>query len=113
MQHTKAEILEARWGKKSRFAKKDQQQVSKPKKLSTHLCYNCRQPRHFAKRCPHPKQQNQNPRADKENHGKKPIIQVKQGQLNFVGNVSIREHLPTSSFTFEYRDDIRFKGGML
>jgi hypothetical protein len=28
----------------------------------------------------------------KGNRDKKPIVQVKQGQLNFTGNLSIREH---------------------
>jgi hypothetical protein len=38
---------------------------------------------------------------------------VKQGQLNFMGNISIQEDLPTSYFTFESRDEILFKGGRL
>jgi hypothetical protein len=55
-------------------------------------------------------QQNQNPGAAKGNHGKNLIFQVKQGQLNFMGNNSIREPLPTATFTFESRDEILFKG---
>jgi hypothetical protein len=31
----------------------------------------------------------------KGNHDKKPAIQVKQEQLNFMGIISIRKHLPT------------------
>jgi hypothetical protein len=30
-----------------------------------------------------------------------------------MGNNSIQEHLPSSSFTFESRDEILFKGGRL
>jgi hypothetical protein len=79
---------------------KDQQQFSKPKKPPPRLCYNCRQPRHYANACPNPKKdksqrQNQNPGVDKGNLGKKSTIQLKQDQLNFMGNISIREHHPT------------------
>jgi hypothetical protein len=114
---SQAGILEERKGKKPRLVKKDQQQVLKPKKLP-HLCYNCKQPKHFIRNCPNPKQlepqqQNQNPGAAEAFYGKKPIFQVKPDQLNFMGNISIREHLPTSSFIFEYQDEILLKGGRL
>jgi hypothetical protein len=74
-----------------------QPQVSKPKELPPRICYNCRQPGHYANECPNPRknkpeQQNQNPRVAKGNRDKKPTIQVKQGQLNFTGDFSIREH---------------------
>jgi hypothetical protein len=57
----------------------------------------------YANECLNPKQhkpqrQNQNPGEDKGNHGKKTTIQVKQGQLNFMGDITIREHLPTFIF---------------
>jgi hypothetical protein len=35
---------------------KNQQQVSKPKELSPRICYNCRQPGHYANECPNPRQ---------------------------------------------------------
>jgi hypothetical protein len=97
---------------------KDQHQVSKPKELPPRICYNCRQPEYYANECPHPKQQklqqqNQNPRSAKGNHDNWPIFQVKQSQLNFMGNISIRGKLPTSSSTFESQDKILFKGGRL
>jgi hypothetical protein len=68
-----------------------QQQVSKPKDFPPRIFYNCRQPGHYANECPNPRknkpeQQNQNPRVAKGNHDKKPMIQVKKGQLNFMGN---------------------------
>jgi hypothetical protein len=95
--------------------RKDQQQVSKHKELPPRIFYHYRQLGHYANECPHPKQQkpqqqNQNPGAAKGNHGKNLIFQVKQGQLNFMGNNSIREPLPTATFTFESRDEILFKG---
>jgi hypothetical protein len=76
-----------------------QPQVFKPKEFQPRVCYNCRQPGHYANECPNPKrikteQQTPNPGVAKDNRVKKPMIQVKQGQLNFTGNPSIRE--PTS-----------------
>jgi hypothetical protein len=52
---------------------------------------------HFANECPNlgrikAEQQDLNPGVAKGNRDKKPIVQVKQGQLNFTGNLSIREH---------------------
>jgi hypothetical protein len=80
-----------------------QPQVSKTKELPPRICYNCKQPGHYANECPNPrknkpKQQNQNPRVAKGNRDKKPTIQVKQGQLNFTSNFSIRGHSLTVDF---------------
>jgi hypothetical protein len=82
-----------------------QPQVSKPKELPPRICYNCRQPGHYANECPNPRkikteQQTQNPGVAKGNRDKKPMIQVKQGQLNFTGNFSIQEHA-SLLFTFD------------
>jgi hypothetical protein len=41
-----------------------------------------------------PQQQKQNPGSANGNHSKKPSFQVKQSQLNFMGNISIREPSP-------------------
>jgi hypothetical protein len=75
-------------------------------------------PGHYTIACPNPKvnksqQQNQNHGAAKGGHDKKPIFRGKPDQLNSMGNISIREHLPTSSCTFESRDEILLKGGRL
>jgi hypothetical protein len=74
---------------------KNQQQVSKPNEFPPRICYNCRQPEHYANECPNPRQQkpqqqNRNPGSANGNHNTKPSFQVKQSQLNFMGNVSIR-----------------------
>jgi hypothetical protein len=74
-----------------------QPQDFKSKEFQPRVCYNCRQTGHYANECPNPKrikteQQTPNPRIAKGNRDKQPGIQVKQGQLNFTGNLSIREH---------------------
>jgi hypothetical protein len=74
-----------------------QPQVSQLKELPPRICYNCRQPGYYANECPNPRkikieQQTQDPGVAKGNRDKKPMIQVKQGQLNFVGNFSTRKH---------------------
>jgi hypothetical protein len=76
-----------------------QQPIFTPKDLPPRLCYNCRQPGHFADRCPNPRQQK--PQQQKQNPGSainnnKPSPQVEQSQLNFVGNTSIQNHLSPS-----------------
>jgi hypothetical protein len=92
-----------------------QQPISTPKDLPPRLCYNCRQPGHFANKCPNPRQQK--PQQQKQNPGSaindKPSPQVEQSQLNFVGNTSIPESLFTSPCNFESWDEILLKGGRL
>jgi hypothetical protein len=74
-------------------SKKPRQQASKPKELPPRICYNCRQPEHYANKCPNPRRnkphpQRQGSKANKSHHNKKPNNQVKQGQCNFTGIVS-------------------------
>jgi hypothetical protein len=96
--------------------KEAQQPISKPRDLPPCLCYNCRQPGHYAKEVPNPR--NQNLRQHKQNPGSainnnKPSPQVEQSQLNFLGNTSIPEPFPHSLCNFESRDEILLKGGRL
>jgi hypothetical protein len=93
-----------------------QQPIPTPKDLPPRLCYNCRQPGHFANKCPKPRQQK--PQQQKQNPGSainnnKPSPQVEQSQLNFIGNTSIPESFITSPCNFESRDEILLKGGRL
>jgi hypothetical protein len=102
--------------KRLRLIQEAQQPISTPKDLPPRLCYNCRQPGHFANKCPNPRQQN--PQQQKQNLGSainnnKPSPQVEQSQLNFVGNTSIPESSFTSPCNFESRDKIPLKGGRL
>jgi hypothetical protein len=78
--------------------KKPRQQASKPKELPPRICYNCRQPGHYANTCSNPRldkprPQRQGSKASKSHHHKKPNIQGKQDRCNFMGIVSIQEHL--------------------
>jgi hypothetical protein len=102
--------------KRLRLIQEAQQPISKPKDLPPRLCYNCRQPGHFANKCPNPRQQK--PQQQKQNPGSainnnEPSPRVEQRQLNIMGNTSIPEPFFTSPCNFESRDEILLKGGRL
>jgi hypothetical protein len=69
--------------KRLHLIKKGQQQIFKPGDLPPRLCYNCRQPGHYANECPNPRQQNpqqqkQSPESANDNHNNMPSFQVEQ-----------------------------------
>jgi hypothetical protein len=78
--------------------KKSRQQASKPKELPPRICYKFRQPGHYANTFPNPRlnkprPQRQGSKASKSHQNKKSNMQGKQDQRNFMGSVSIGEHL--------------------
>jgi hypothetical protein len=83
--------------KRLHLIKKAQQQISKPGDVPPRLCYNCRQPGHYASECPKPRQQKpqqqtQNSGSANGNHSNEPSCRVEQSQPNFVDNTSTHKY---------------------
>jgi hypothetical protein len=69
-------------------------------------CYNGGQPGHYINECPKPRQNKQNESSGFRhgNQGKKPMVQVKQGKLNFTTLADIPEEAAVLTGTFSIRD---------
>ena len=75
------------------------QQAARPD--NNNHCFKCQSPDHFAKMCPQAGQsQGQASRRNDQNKGKKQIVQVRQGLLNFTNLADLPEGAPIMSGTF-------------
>jgi hypothetical protein len=73
-----------------------------PQKGSNYRCYNCGSADHFIRDCPRPKKLNQGQSSTQgnQNKGKKPVMQVRQGRINFTTLAELPDGAPVMSGTF-------------
>jgi hypothetical protein len=90
-----------------------QQQTPKPdappRNIGDRRCFNCGQPVHYISDCPKPKQikpnpQNQGAGNKPTTQAKKPMVQVRQGKLNFTTMSDIPEGASVLTGTFSIND---------
>jgi hypothetical protein len=73
-----------------------------PPKGSNYRCFNCGSADHFIRECPRPKKPNQGQSSNQgnQNKGKRPLMQVRQGQIDFTTLAELRNGAPVISGTF-------------
>jgi hypothetical protein len=73
-----------------------------PQKGSNYRCFNCGSTAHFIRDCPRPKKPNQGQSSNQgnQNKGKRPIMQVRQGRINFTTLAELPDGAPVMSGTF-------------
>jgi hypothetical protein len=91
--------------------KKAQQQISKSGELPPRLCYNCRQPGHYASECPNPRHRTPDPLMATAVTSQA-VEWSKAIRISWVTPLSTN-FFPTSSCNFESLDEILLKGGRL
>jgi hypothetical protein len=73
-----------------------------PQRGSNYRCFNCGSTDHFIRDCPWPKKPNpgQSSTQGNQNKGKKPVMQVRQGRINFTTLAELPDGAPVMSGTF-------------
>jgi hypothetical protein len=71
-------------------------------KSNTYHGFNCESADHFIRDCPQPKKPNQGQSSSQnnQNKGKRPMMQVRQGQINFTTLAELPDGAPIMSGTF-------------
>jgi hypothetical protein len=73
-----------------------------PQRGSNYRCFNCGSAYHFIRDCPRPKKPNQGQSSNQgnQNKGKRPMMQVRQGRINFTTLAELPDGAPVMSGTF-------------
>jgi hypothetical protein len=73
-----------------------------PQKGSNYRCFNCGSADYFIRDCPRPKKPNQGQSSNQgnQNKGKRPMMQVRQGRINFTTLAELPDGAPVMSGTF-------------